>query len=44
MSPEPSARADRLIRWYPRAWRQRYGEEFGELVIADISERPRCAA
>jgi hypothetical protein len=44
MSAAASARADRLIRWYPRAWRQRYGEEFGELLIADLRERPRCAA
>jgi hypothetical protein len=34
-------RADRLLRWYPRAWRDRYGPEFTELLMADISERPR---
>ena len=34
-------RASRLLRWYPRAWRSRYGEEFAELLIADICERPR---
>ena len=34
-------RAARLLRWYPKAWRSRYGEEFAELLIADISERPR---
>lgn len=34
-------RAGRLLRWYPKAWRSRYGEEFAELLIADISERPR---
>jgi hypothetical protein len=34
-------RAERLLRWYPRAWRDRYGAEFTELLIADISERPR---
>ena len=33
--------AARLLRWYPRAWRSRYGEEFTELLIADIGERPR---
>jgi hypothetical protein len=39
--PEAAARrAARLLRWYPRAWRSRYGEEFAELLIADISERP----
>ena len=36
-------RADRLLRWYPRPWRDRYGAEFTELLIADISERPRSA-
>jgi hypothetical protein len=34
-------RASRLLRWYPGAWRSRYGEEFAELLISDISERPR---
>jgi hypothetical protein len=40
----PRERAARLLRWYPRAWRARYGEEFTELLIADLSERPRSAA
>jgi hypothetical protein len=35
-------RARRLLRWYPRSWRLRYGEEFTQLLIDDISERPRC--
>jgi hypothetical protein len=34
-------RARRLLRWYPRAWRERYGDEFSELLLADIAERPR---
>ena len=34
-------RAERLLRWYPRAWRERYGDEFSELLLADIAERPR---
>ena len=34
-------RAARLLRWYPKAWRSRYGEEFTELLIADLGERPR---
>ena len=38
---EAARRASRLLRWYPAAWRSRYGEEFAELLIADISERPR---
>jgi len=37
----PAARAARLLRWYPRAWRSRYGTEFAELLVADIEERPR---
>ena len=39
----PAERAARLLRWYPRAWRDRYGEEFTELLISDIEERPRSA-
>jgi hypothetical protein len=42
MSPVPDARrVRRLLRWYPRSWRDRYGEEFGELLIAELAERPR---
>jgi hypothetical protein len=37
-------RAARLLRWYPRGWRDRYGAEFTELLICDIEERPRSAA
>jgi hypothetical protein len=36
--------AARLLRWYPAAWRDRYGDEFAELLIADIEERPRSMA
>jgi hypothetical protein len=35
--------AGRLLRWYPRAWRARYGEEFTELLREEWAERPRCA-
>jgi hypothetical protein len=35
-------RARRLLRWYPRAWRDRYGEEFAELLVSDIIERPHA--
>lgn len=35
-------RAERLLRWYPRAWRDRYGAEFAELLISDITERPKA--
>ena len=37
---DPGRRAERLLRWYPRAWRERYGAEFAELLAADITERP----
>ena len=39
----PRERAARLLRWYPRTWRERYGEEFAELLVADMEERPRSA-
>jgi hypothetical protein len=34
--------AGRLLRCYPRAWRERYGEEFAALLMEEWSERPRC--
>ncbi len=34
-------RAERLLRWYPRDWRSRYGDEFVGLLIAELEERPR---
>jgi len=37
-------RAERLLRWYPKVWRSRYGDEFTELLISEISERPRSWA
>jgi hypothetical protein len=37
-----SARARRLLRLYPKAWRRRYGDEFFELLIADLADRPHC--
>ena len=30
-----------MLRWYPAQWRARYGEEFTELLLADLSEQPR---
>lgn len=41
MTASVTHRAERLLRWYPRAWRDRYGEEFAALLVAEISERPR---
>jgi hypothetical protein len=39
---DAAGRASRLLRWYPRAWRERYGEEFAELLVSDIIERPHA--
>jgi len=33
-------RAARLLRWYPATWRDRYGDEFAELLIAEFAEQP----
>ncbi|HVX22698.1 MAG TPA: hypothetical protein VHB02_15220 [Acidimicrobiales bacterium] len=38
----PRRRARRLLRWYPPAWRDRYGDEFTELLVADLEERPHA--
>jgi hypothetical protein len=39
---QTAKRAARLLRLYPKAWRARYGDEFLDLLIADLEERPRC--
>ena len=39
--PPGTRRVHLLLRWYPRGWRARYGEEFAELLIAELAERPR---
>src|ERR1700689_3190874 len=31
-------RAARLLRWYPPTWRARYGDEFAELLLAEVAE------
>ena len=41
---DAARRAARLLRWYPRSWRDRYGAEFAELLMADMAERPRSRA
>jgi hypothetical protein len=39
---DPAARrVASLLRWYPRSWRARYGEEFAELLLAELAEEPR---
>jgi len=34
------ARVGRLLAWYPPGWRARYGEEFAELLLDELGERP----
>jgi hypothetical protein len=44
-APTPGSlerRARRLLRWYPGSWRARYGEEFAELLLAELAEQPRA--
>lgn len=38
---DPGNRCDRLLVWYPKSWRARYGEEFAALLAAEMAERPR---
>jgi hypothetical protein len=33
-------RAKKLLRWYPKDWRSRYGDEFTELLVAELGEQP----
>lgn len=33
-------RAERLLRWYPSAWRERYGEEFVDHLGQEFADRP----
>jgi hypothetical protein len=39
--PSASLRVRLLMLWYPRQWRDRYADEFAELLAADLVERPR---
>jgi hypothetical protein len=41
VTSDAERRAVRLLRWYPPAWRARYGDEFTELLLAEFAERPR---
>ena len=43
-APDPATvrRVCRLLRWYPVSWRERYAEEFAELLLADLAEQPRA--
>ena len=40
-SVETTRRAEALLRWYPKQWRARYGDEFAELLVSELSEQPR---
>jgi hypothetical protein len=37
---DDTRRAFRLLRWYPAAWRDRYGEEFVDHMEQELAERP----
>jgi hypothetical protein len=37
---DDTRRAKRLLRWYPIAWRERYGEEFLDHLEQELAERP----
>jgi len=36
LSPRIVARVARLLRWYPRNWRERYGEEFEAVLTSSL--------
>jgi hypothetical protein len=36
---DDARRAIRLLRWYPRAWRERYGEEFVDHLEQEFADR-----
>jgi hypothetical protein len=43
-APEATRRrAACSLRWYPPGWRARYGEEFVELLVAEMAEQPHSA-
>jgi hypothetical protein len=37
---EEARRVARLLRWYPAAWRERYGEEFADHLEQEFTDRP----
>lgn len=41
---EDSRRARRLLRWYPKSWRDTYGEEFEALLLDEFAEQPHSLA
>jgi hypothetical protein len=38
LDPGHAARAARLLRWYPADWRERYGDEFAEVLANSMSD------
>jgi hypothetical protein len=38
LNPRIMARVARLLRWYPRDWRERYGDEFGAVLSSSLSD------
>lgn len=37
-------RAERLVRCYPKVWRARYGQEFVQLLVDEMTDAPRSMA
>jgi hypothetical protein len=37
-------RAHRAVRWYPRQWRERYGDEFEVMLQSEITDTPHSPA
>jgi hypothetical protein len=35
--------ARRLLRWYPAAWRERYGDEFVDLMEQEVTDNPKSS-
>ena len=43
-SAREGQRASRYLRWYPRVWKERYGDEFVAHLEAELAERPVSVA
>jgi hypothetical protein len=41
--PDPAQRARRLLKLYPQAWRERYGDEFVDFMEQSITDDPHNA-
>jgi hypothetical protein len=40
LAGDPGRGVALLVRSYPKSWRSRYGDEFTELLLAEVAERP----